>query len=75
MRNYVYTEKVKVAFVACEKKLIYFLKQNSLMSLVQLTLPGNFETKTFQICFFNLSIFVSICLSSHLLKQIYLETY
>lgn len=52
MRNYVYAEKVKVAFVACEKKWIYFLKQNSLMSLVQLTLTGNFENQNILGLFF-----------------------
>jgi len=31
VRNYIHAEKVKVAFVTCEKELSTFLKQNSLM--------------------------------------------
>lgn len=66
MRNYIQAEKLKDAFVPCEKELSCFLKQNSLMPLVQLTLPDNFETleaKIFQTCFFNIfpSLFPFVC--------------
>lgn len=64
--NCIHAEKVKVAFVTCEKDVSYFLNQNSLMPLVQLTLPGNFETLEagiFQTCFFNgfPSLFPFVC--------------
>lgn len=56
MSEILYVEKVKVVFAICEKELSYFLKQNSLMLLVQFTHTGNFETleaENFQACFFN----------------------
>lgn len=57
MGKNIYAEKTEVAFVTCEKELSYFLKQNSLMPLEQLTVPGNSETleaEIFQACFFNI---------------------
>lgn len=72
MRNFIFAEELKVGFVTCEKELSYFLKQNLIILLVQFPQATLrlWKQKNFRLDSLVLYLFVSICLSSCLLKSL-----